>query len=238
MAEPISLRPVRVEDAAAMTAVLERRYTVQVQGHSADHAEEWINHLVVIGTPWKGRGIAGHAGCLLLRDLRRRGVGQVIAHIHPGHRASQRVATSLGLAPTSTVVDGEQRWTGRLANALTTARLRLRAPDPADLGTVLRLLRDPRATGHNPADASPGRHAGPAADGAVDPALAPARHRLPRGDRAGRRRAPRHLRRQGDDGAGPTGGQPAVPDRAGPLGRRDHLYISPREGSIPVGRQK
>lgn len=199
MAEPISLRPVRVEDAAAMAAVLadpalyeftggepptaaalERRYTVQVRGHSADHAEEWINHLVmvgrdqapvgfvqatiprnggpaeiawVIGTPWQGRGIAGHAGGLLLRDLRRRGVRQVIAHIHPGHRASQRVATRLGLAPTRTVVDGEQRWTGRLAGTLTTARLRLRPPDPADLGAVLRLLRDPRATGHNPADA-------------------------------------------------------------------------------------
>ncbi|MEV4902924.1 GNAT family N-acetyltransferase [Citricoccus sp. NPDC055426] len=198
-AHPVSLRPLRVEDAPVMTSVLadpslyeftgghppstaelERQYTVQARGHSADHAEDWVNHLVllgaqqqpvgyvqatlprngepteiawVIGRPWQGRGIAGHAAALLLRELARRGVREVIAHIHPEHRASQHLATGLGLTPTSTVVEGEDRWEGRLAGALSTGRLRLRPPDRADVGPVLRLLQDPRATEHNPADA-------------------------------------------------------------------------------------
>lgn len=205
MADSISLRPLRVEDAPAMTAVLadaslyeftggqpptaaelEQRYAVQARGHSADHAEEWLNHLVllnpqmppdrapepigfvqatiprngepteiawVIGTSWQGRGIAGHACALLLRDLAARGVRHVIAHIHPEHQASQHIATGLGLTPTSTVVDGEERWEGHLAGTITTERLRLRPPDRADAGAVLRLLRNPRTTEHNPADA-------------------------------------------------------------------------------------
>jgi hypothetical protein len=32
------------------------------------------------------------------------------AHIHPDHVASIGVARTLGLSPTSTVVDGEVRW--------------------------------------------------------------------------------------------------------------------------------
>lgn len=199
MTDSVTLRPLEAEDAAAMTSVLadpslyeftggrppttaelQRQYTVQARGHSADGSEEWINHLVllgphrqpvgfvqatiprnggpteiawVIGRAWQGRGIAGHACALLLRELARRGVHRVIAHIHPGHQASQRIASSLGLAPTGTVVEGEVRWEGRLAGTLTTERLRLRPPDRADAGTVLGLLQDPRATAHNPADA-------------------------------------------------------------------------------------
>ena len=34
----------------------------------------------------------------------------MIAHIHPEHRASQRVARAVGLVPTTQVVDGEVRW--------------------------------------------------------------------------------------------------------------------------------
>lgn len=159
---------------------LERQYAVQARGHSADDSEEWLNRLVllgarrepvgyvqatvprdggpgeiawVIGTPWQGRGIAGHACALLLRELTRRGVRRVIAHVHPDHRASQRVAAGLGMEPTGTVVDGEVRWEGRLPAALTTRRFRLRPPDRADVGAVLELLQNPRATEHNPADA-------------------------------------------------------------------------------------
>ena len=35
----------------------------------------------------------------------------VMAHIHPGHHASQRVARAAGLMPTAAIDDGETRWT-------------------------------------------------------------------------------------------------------------------------------
>jgi len=34
----------------------------------------------------------------------------VVAHIHPGHLASQRVARAAGLSPTTDVREGEVRW--------------------------------------------------------------------------------------------------------------------------------
>jgi RimJ/RimL family protein N-acetyltransferase len=45
----------------------------------------------------------------------------VVAHIHPGHLASQRVARGAGLSPTADVHDGEIRWVSPAAAA---ARLR------------------------------------------------------------------------------------------------------------------
>lgn len=119
-----------------------RRYEVQVRGRSADGTERWSNLLVllgeaqqpigyvqattpvdgspteiawVIGRPWQGHGHAARAGRLLLDHLAEQGVGSVVAHVHPEHAASQRVATRLGLTPTSTVVDGEIRWSGSTA---------------------------------------------------------------------------------------------------------------------------
>lgn len=155
---PVSVRELRVEDAAAMVLVLsdpdlyrftggapptpaelQRRYAVQTVGHSADHTQEWVNWLVtlgpgeepigyvqatipadggpteiawVIGAPWQGRGYAHRAADLLVDGLARRGVRRVLAHIHPAHEASRRIATRLGLAPTRRIVDGEVRWEG------------------------------------------------------------------------------------------------------------------------------
>jgi hypothetical protein len=34
----------------------------------------------------------------------------VVAHVHPGHLASQQVARGAGLPPTAAVRDGEIRW--------------------------------------------------------------------------------------------------------------------------------
>ncbi|GAA1311536.1 GNAT family N-acetyltransferase [Brachybacterium tyrofermentans] len=123
-------------------ADLERLYAIQTRGRSADGAEEWLNDIVVIGDdqravgfvqatlptdqrtaeiswvighPWQRRGYAGRAVQLLADSLRTRGVTQVIAHIHPDHVASQRVAERLGMSPTDVVVDGETRWTAPLA---------------------------------------------------------------------------------------------------------------------------
>lgn len=160
MPDSLLLRPLRVEDAEVMAAVLadpslyrftggeppctpelERRYTAQVRGHSVDRTEVWLNRIVVsgpgrepvgyvqatiprngtpteiawvIGKPWQGRGFAGRAAELLVADLAGRGVQHLRAHIHPDHEASERIARRLGLAPTTTVVDGEVRWEGRV----------------------------------------------------------------------------------------------------------------------------
>lgn len=123
-------------------ADLERRYAVQTRGHSADGTEDWINLVVVlksleqavgfvqatvarsdgraeiawvIGRPWQGHGYATEAARLLVEHLAARGVECVVAHIHPEHEASQRIARRLGMAPTDLIVDGETKWIGHLA---------------------------------------------------------------------------------------------------------------------------
>jgi hypothetical protein len=45
----------------------------------------------------------------------------VVAHIHPGHLASQRVARAAGLSPTTAVFDGETRWVARSAESINRA---------------------------------------------------------------------------------------------------------------------
>ena len=57
----------------------------------------------------QGRGYAKEAALSLVAWLRQGG-WTVVAHIHPGHLASQRVARAAGLSPTSDVRDGEIRW--------------------------------------------------------------------------------------------------------------------------------
>jgi RimJ/RimL family protein N-acetyltransferase len=57
----------------------------------------------------QGRGYAGEAARSLVAVLHQDG-WTVVAHIHPGHLASQRVARAAGLSPTLDVRDGEVRW--------------------------------------------------------------------------------------------------------------------------------
>ena len=57
----------------------------------------------------QGRGYAKEAARSLVVLLREAG-WTVVAHIHPGHLASQRVASAAGLSPTTDVRDGETRW--------------------------------------------------------------------------------------------------------------------------------
>ena len=61
----------------------------------------------VVGTPWQGRGLAREAVSALVEWLP---VRPVIAHIHPGHKASAAVAAAAGLVPTDVWQDGEVRW--------------------------------------------------------------------------------------------------------------------------------
>jgi RimJ/RimL family protein N-acetyltransferase len=64
----------------------------------------------VVGTPYQGNGYAGEASRAMVSWLREQGVGMVLAHIRPGHVASERVARVAGLVRTATVADGEVRW--------------------------------------------------------------------------------------------------------------------------------
>jgi RimJ/RimL family protein N-acetyltransferase len=60
----------------------------------------------------QGRGYAKEAARSVVAVLQEAG-WTVMAHIHPGHLASQRVARAAGLSPTTDVHDGEVRWIGR-----------------------------------------------------------------------------------------------------------------------------
>lgn len=114
-------------------AELERRYAVQSRGRSPDGAQEWLNWIVregeqavgfvqatiedgvaevawVIGVPWQGRGVATEAVRLMLAELRSRGVVDLVAHVHPDHDASSRIAERAGLRRTEVIEDGEVRW--------------------------------------------------------------------------------------------------------------------------------
>ncbi|MEP7034811.1 MAG: GNAT family N-acetyltransferase [Dermatophilaceae bacterium] len=120
---------------------LEALYQRQVVGRSADGSQRWLNWLVrdhrngqamgtvqatvgmqrdgltaevawVIGTTYQGQGYAKEAAGLLVDWLREQGVNNVVAHVHPQHKASMAVARAAGLAPTRTLVDREVRWQG------------------------------------------------------------------------------------------------------------------------------
>ena len=64
----------------------------------------------VVGVPWQGQGYATEAAKALVAWLGHRGAHEIVAHIHPGHAASARVAARAGLRPTAEQVDGEQVW--------------------------------------------------------------------------------------------------------------------------------
>ncbi|MEU7481276.1 GNAT family N-acetyltransferase [Lentzea sp. NPDC042327] len=81
--------------------------TVQATVTAADATAEiaWV-----VGTPWQGRGIASEAARGLVEWLRTQPVRTVVAHVHPEHHASAKVAASAGLTATGELHDGEVRW--------------------------------------------------------------------------------------------------------------------------------
>ena len=116
------------------------RYERQVVGSSADGSQRWLNWVVrlrvghtpigyvqatvsldrmvlraesawVVGTAHQGRGYAKEAVTAMAQWLRRAGVQQLFARVHPEHAASAAVARAARLAPTDEIVDGEIRWT-------------------------------------------------------------------------------------------------------------------------------
>jgi RimJ/RimL family protein N-acetyltransferase len=79
-------------------------------GRSAEVA--WL-----IGVAWQGRGFATEAAAGLLAWLRSLPVGEIVAHVHPDHRASALVAERIGLRPTDELVDGERVWRRTVSDA-------------------------------------------------------------------------------------------------------------------------
>jgi len=64
----------------------------------------------VIGVPWQGCGYASEAAAGMVSWLTPAGVTVITAHIHPWHRASEKVAERTGFAVTDETVDGERVW--------------------------------------------------------------------------------------------------------------------------------
>ncbi|WP_433343603.1 GNAT family N-acetyltransferase [Streptomyces sp. CA-253872] len=118
-------------------AALERRYARQLAG-PGEEGVAWVNFLVrvedrgefagyvqatvtggdeaevawVVGTAWQGRGLAKAAARALAERLAEAGVRRLVAHVRPGHAASEAVARALGLRPDGARQDGERRWAG------------------------------------------------------------------------------------------------------------------------------
>ncbi|WP_433336403.1 GNAT family N-acetyltransferase [Spirillospora sp. CA-294931] len=64
----------------------------------------------VVGMPYQGFGFATEAAAAMLAWLRRNGVAEITANIHPENAPSAAVAHALGLFPTAERTDGEIVW--------------------------------------------------------------------------------------------------------------------------------
>jgi RimJ/RimL family protein N-acetyltransferase len=82
-----------------------------VQASLTDQDGRWTAHVAwVVGVPWQRQGFASEAARALVEWLRDQGAHEIVANIHPRHRASAVVAAHAGLRPTDDDVDGEQVW--------------------------------------------------------------------------------------------------------------------------------
>ncbi len=132
---------------APSLAQLSDRYRDQVEG-SGDPGAVWLNWIVriqpdgqatgfvqatvtgaladlawVIGIEWQGQGHATEAATAMRTWLADQGVTRFTAHIHPAHRASEGVASAVGLVATGTFdEDGEQVWVSRPASPVNRQR--------------------------------------------------------------------------------------------------------------------
>lgn len=79
--------------------------TVAVVGGGVTAWVAWV-----VGVEWQNRGFASEAARALADWLKRQGVDEVVAHVHPDHRASEAVAARAGLRPTAEWADGERVW--------------------------------------------------------------------------------------------------------------------------------
>ncbi|HKO74089.1 MAG TPA: GNAT family N-acetyltransferase [Gaiellaceae bacterium] len=64
----------------------------------------------MIGVEWQNQGFASEAATALVKWVRKLGVDDVGANIHPDHDASATVATRAGLRQTEEEFEGERVW--------------------------------------------------------------------------------------------------------------------------------
>ena len=64
----------------------------------------------IVGMEHQGRGYATEAAQALVVWLFDCGVEEIVAHVHPAHAASGRVASKIGMEPTGEWLLGERRW--------------------------------------------------------------------------------------------------------------------------------
>jgi RimJ/RimL family protein N-acetyltransferase len=94
---------IRVRATRAAAGIVQA--TLPAAGPAAGPAEvAWV-----VVRAAQGRGYAQEAARGLVALLRAADWA-VVAYIHPGHLASQRVARAAGLSPTTGIRDGEIRW--------------------------------------------------------------------------------------------------------------------------------
>jgi RimJ/RimL family protein N-acetyltransferase len=85
-----------------------------VQATLTRHGEGWRAEVAwVVGVAWQGRGYAVEVARALVGWLEAAGIGEIVAHVHPDHVASARVAAAAGLVATGEEVDGERVWRRR-----------------------------------------------------------------------------------------------------------------------------
>ena len=94
------------------------RATGALAGHVQATVRDGVASIAyVIGRAYWGQGLATEAAEAMCRMIRERlGIEELVAHIHPLHQASQRVARHLALARTGEVdAEGEEIWRLRLS---------------------------------------------------------------------------------------------------------------------------
>jgi RimJ/RimL family protein N-acetyltransferase len=64
----------------------------------------------MVGVEWQSQGFASEAAVALVKWVRRQGVDDIGANIHPDHEASATVATRAGLRQTEQEFEGERVW--------------------------------------------------------------------------------------------------------------------------------
>ncbi|HKO83495.1 MAG TPA: GNAT family N-acetyltransferase [Actinomycetota bacterium] len=82
-----------------------------VQATLIRHHEGWTAQVAwIIGLPWQHQGYAAEAAWALVGWLDSRHVRDLVAHIHPDHLASAKVAMRAGFQPIHDQVHSEQVW--------------------------------------------------------------------------------------------------------------------------------
>jgi RimJ/RimL family protein N-acetyltransferase len=126
-----------IEGQAESLHELRETYRRRAKGHSPDGSQGWLNWIVrerstgfavgtvqatlpegamraevawIIGSRHQGLGYAKEAAAAMVDWLREQRVRDFVAHIAPGHTASDAVARHLGLTPTDRLIDGEVVW--------------------------------------------------------------------------------------------------------------------------------